>query len=296
MFIKDIFRVVVLIAVFVVAASCSRPKTIDDESLENIFRDIYLANAYCDTHNIITDSLDIYEPILKKYGYSTEDLNNTIRGFTRRKSSRLSDVIENAIKRLDTEYAIYEGRVAILDSIDNMAGERFKTVVYSDSIITATRIRDTSKLRIRIPVKEGTYKVSYNYLIDSLELNSSIRMTHYIYDSAGRQSNYSTNWVSHKERKSYTTNLETKATDKEIELLFGNYPRKDMKTPDMHIDSLRVVYYLPKAIARDSLTKILANYKLLIDAKEYTYFFGAQDSCARSIHPPRVGAVRDSVR
>lgn len=292
--IKDIIRVLTVVCIVVVFAGCSRPKTINDENLESIFKEIYLANALCDVKAIVTDSIDIYAPILKKYGYTQPDMLYTIKGFTKRKSSRLSDIIDNAIKQLDAEYAVYEGRVAVLDTIDVRVGDMYKQIVYKDSIIIAKKVRDTSRLRITIPVKQGRYKVEYSYFIDSLEENTSLKATHNMYDKKGVQTNYSTNWMNINSRKRYSAQLDTKPGDTKLVLLFANYPRKDMKRPDLRIDSLVVTYYFPKQVARDSVNKSFVDYKLLIDGQAYTAL--SQDSCARRVHPPRIPVQRDSIR
>ena len=78
---------------------------------------------------------------------------------------------------LEEESAYYKYEVGVLDTIDNVARRRFTRTVYSDSLIRVTRIKDTARLRVRIPdTRPGEYRVSFDYLIDSLDENLAPRM------------------------------------------------------------------------------------------------------------------------
>ena len=83
--------------------ACSGYKIIPDEQLALIFHDAFLSNAYMQHRGMRPDSLNLYEPIFAKYGYTTADVQYTIGNFSKRKSARLSDVVEQAIKLLETE-------------------------------------------------------------------------------------------------------------------------------------------------------------------------------------------------
>ena len=80
------------------------------------------------------DSLNLYEPIFAKYGYTTADVQYTIGNFSKRKSARLSDVVEQAIKLLETEAEHLDREVSILDTIDNVARRTFRRTLYADSL------------------------------------------------------------------------------------------------------------------------------------------------------------------
>ena len=139
----------------VVALSCSREKVIPDPVLAQIFRDAYLTNAYIDERQIRFDSLEIYEPIFRRYGYTAENFRYTIGSFSRRKSANLSDVVEQAIAMLESEAAYYKREVAVLDTIDNVARRRYTRPFYADSLIRVSRLRDTAKLRIALRMSAG---------------------------------------------------------------------------------------------------------------------------------------------
>ena len=94
--------------------ACSGYKIIPDEQLALIFHDAFLSNAYMQHRGMRPDSLNLYEPIFAKYGYTTADVQYTIGNFSKRKSARLSDVVEQAIKLLETEAEHLDREVSIL--------------------------------------------------------------------------------------------------------------------------------------------------------------------------------------
>ena len=161
--------------------ACNKPKEVPDKILGSIFHDAMLVNAYL-TYNpdFKIDSLNIYEPIFARYGYTTEDVQYTINNFSRRKSIRLSDVAEYMITLLDEESKSLHERVARQDTIDNVAYRRFKRVLYSDKDVVVDRDADSSRLRITVPVFEpGYYIVKGSYTLDSLDREPSRRMRIY---------------------------------------------------------------------------------------------------------------------
>ena len=161
--------------------ACNKPKEVPDKILGSIFHDAMLVNAYL-TYNpeFKIDSLNIYEPIFARYGYTTEDVHYTINNFSRRKSIRLSDVAEYMITLLDEESKSLRERVARQDTIDNVAYRRFKRVLYSDKDVVVERDADSSHLRITVPVLEpGYYIVKGSYTLDSLDREPSRRMRIY---------------------------------------------------------------------------------------------------------------------
>jgi hypothetical protein len=277
-----------LILLLAVAAGCSRPKSIPDEKLELIVRDIFLVNAYTDSESVSTDTLNIYEPILREYGYRPRDLIYTLETYSRRKSSRLSDVLENSIKLLEDQYNFYAGRVAVLDTVETIAKERFKTVAYSDTLIEVRHLRDTSRLRIAVPAGEGSYRITYAYKIDTADRNRSLRSTFVITDSTGRRLANRTEWMRTGDRSPVEVKIDAPARSHELLMIFANYP-KGFTAPHLRIDTLAVVHYLPVKVALDSLSGVLMDYRLTIDGTEYSRL-PEKDSLALGVHPPRIAA------
>ncbi len=282
------------LAACVVLSCCGKPREIPEKSLESIFKDIFLVNAYVGRHGLDVDSLDIYKPVFDKYGYKPRDLAYTLDNYSKRKSSRLSYILENSIKMLNSEYSYYEGRVAVLDTIENVARRRFGREVYSDTLISVRRMRDTARLRIRIPAAEGSFRIRYGYLVDSLDTNYSLRTIHSVTDSSGRQVVTRSNWMKRNEYSSYETVIDAPARSRYMEILFGDYSGRNAR-PSIRIDTLTITYYMPVRVALDSLNRSLVDYKLMIDGTEYE-LLGAPDSVTLGIHPPGLAPRGDSIR
>lgn len=151
--------------------ACARHKIIPDDRLALIFHDAFLANAYVGTKNLKLDSLNLYEPVFASYGYTTEDVQYTIGNFSKRKSARLGDVVEQAITLLEAEGKYYDREVAVLDTIDNVARRTFTRKLHSDSLIRVTTLADTTRLSFIFETAPGDYEVRLNYRIDSLDRN-----------------------------------------------------------------------------------------------------------------------------
>ncbi len=244
--------------VLMLIAGCSRPKTIGRSELKQIFKQAFLVNAYYDElgwGRIMLDSLDVYGPILKRHGYDVEDLEHTVNNFARKKSSNLSDVVEQAITELKDESSFYDKHLAAIDTMYARAGRALRReVLWRDSIVVR-KVADTTKLRIDIPAEEGTYEISYSYLIDSLDKNRTIRTTYSFIDSTEQRYGSETEYMTSRDvrRRPAVRKLTADSLAVELEILFGSYPQKDLKRPYIRVDSLRVVYYLPREQALDSI-------------------------------------------
>ena len=191
---KRIFRISLYAFLLLAGAACTRHKIIPDEKLAQIFHDAFLTNAYIGDERVNIDSLNIYEPIFARYGYTTRDVYYTIGNFSKRKSARLGDVVEMAIEKLEAEGKFYDREVAVLDTIDNVARRTFTRTVYADSLIRVGALRDTARLRIAVDVQPGEYELRLKYLVDSLDRNEKgLRGVVWLENrDGGRSSVYST--------------------------------------------------------------------------------------------------------
>ena len=250
---KRPLRTALLALLGLLAAACARHTIIPDETLAMIFRDAFLSNAYISEERIPTDSLRIYEPIFARYGYTTDDVHYTIGNFSKRKSARLSDVVERAIDLLEAEGKVYNRRVAILDTIDNVARRRFTRTVYSDSLIRVTRIKDTARLRVRIPdTRPGEYRVSFDYLIDSLDENLAPRMRVWLVEADSSRKGESSSILRKSSRERVSRILQADSSARSLVLsLYGT--REKFRRPDVTIYDLKVSYTPETAEAVDSL-------------------------------------------
>ena len=238
--------------------ACSGPKIVPDRELAQIFHDIYLVNTYVGQSTLNIDSLNIYEPVFASYGYTSEDIQYTIGNFAKRKSARLSDdVVEVASNMLFAESRQWSHRVKIRDTIALIAKEKFAEQVYADSLIRVRRVADTSRLRIVIPdIRPGSYEVTYGYLVDSLDRNPPIRVDAWLEDVDGRRSGSAQRRLDRQRHETVSATLTATEKDRRLVLALNGYA-KDMSTPNLTIDSLTVMYYLPEEDAVRRLSRSL---------------------------------------
>ena len=243
---KHAFRhILLLLCGALLAVGCSKKTIIPDDDLERITREMFLANAYAATEKVATDSLDIYTPILARYGYSQDDFFNTLANFQKRKSARYSDIVEAAIKNLEGLSSGYERKLRELRYVDSLAKSMLRKEVLFVERVKVTRFKDTTRLKLTIPVRdEGEYIVSYNYLIDSLDKNLRLQSNHAVYDAQGERNYIMRNNLTRYVRKSYTTTIFPKKGSTTYVLTLADYAKREDE-PYIIFDSIRVVYLHP---------------------------------------------------
>lgn len=266
---------ILLLAAAVATAACARHRIIPDEKLAMIFRDAFLVNAYLSTESLLGDSLNVYEPIFDRYGYTVEDVQYTVASFSRRKSARLGDVVNRAADLLEQEGLIYDREVAVLDTVNNIARRRFTRTLRSDSLLRVERLRDTGLLRIRIPeVRPGDYAVSYRYRIDSADRNRNVR-TGVWFERAdsSRTANY-TMLMRRGSDETFSRTLTADSSARTLVLDIFIFRDKPL-TPRIDVRDLRITFTPDTALAVDSL--YLEQSELGIFADEFFQAF-APDS------------------
>lgn len=286
---KSLYRrnsaVFALIAM-IFACGCTKPKTIDDAELSVIFRDIYISNAYYKTYHRSAEAIDIYEPILDKYGYDIDDFHGTLLGFSKRKNSKLSDIIEKAIQQLEQEANVLKDKIAIIDTIKVRAQRQLEQTLIVNQHIVVESIKDTAKLRIVLDAQPGIYYITYIVDSDSANMDTKLRGTYTFLDSVGKNMSYGTDWFGGVAgRRRYTKEMTvipgSKATT--LVLNLANYA-KNAKKAYLTIDSLSVKFRLAPEVAADSVKQLFLN-KLLIDGKRWQKV--AEDS--GTLHIPTSG-------
>ncbi len=166
-------RYLYILALILSSVGCARREAIPDSVLSDIFHDVMLVNAYKSQFQFKMDSIQLYEPIFEKYGYTAEDVNYTVGNFSKRKSARLSDVVEVSIKKLEKQNNYFKHEVQILDSIDAIALRRARTVIYSDSVMRMRMHKDSAEMFILLEdIEQGDYHITFDYLVDSLDRNN----------------------------------------------------------------------------------------------------------------------------
>ncbi|MBE6205137.1 MAG: DUF4296 domain-containing protein [Rikenellaceae bacterium] len=173
---KRFFSLSLLLAV-IASVGCNKPRVIPDEVLSDIFRDAMLINAYYDVKSDQSpDSLNIYEPVFARYGYTAEDVQYTVDNISRRKNARLGDVAERMIASLDERMQYLNRESAKLDTIENVAFRRYTRALLGDTTIVAKTAADSTKLRLYLyNIHPGYYRFTSLYSLDSLDKSAGRR-------------------------------------------------------------------------------------------------------------------------
>lgn len=173
---KRFFSLSLLLAV-IALVGCNKPRVIPDEVLSDIFRDAMLINAYYNVKSDQSpDSLNIYEPVFARYGYTAEDVQYTVDNISRRKNARLGDVAERMIASLDERMQYLNRESAKLDTIENVAFRRYTRALLGDTTIVAKTAADSTKLRLYLyNIHPGYYRFTSLYSLDSLDKSAGRR-------------------------------------------------------------------------------------------------------------------------
>lgn len=248
-------KIILLIATLLVASCSNHAKVIPDKDLVNIFHDAFVANAYMKEADITQDSIYIYEPIFKKYGYSMADLQHTLTTINERKSSRISDIMYEVNSRLESESKAEQRKIVVLDTIDNYAKRAYTRTMYSDTLIRVTEMRDTNKLRITLKdLIKGEYTVSFDYLIDTLDENRNSRVEVYLAVNDTTHNLRHTMMLSRYREGKYSRKFSADTQHKELYVNMYYHPKLETsEKPDITIRNFKIVRVLPTEVAVDSL-------------------------------------------
>lgn len=258
-------KTILLIATLFVVACSGRAKVIPDNDLVNIFHDAYIANAYMKEADITQDSIYLYEPIFKRYGYTMADLQHTLTTINERKSSRISDIMHEVNSRLEREYKAEQRKIVVLDTIDNYAKRAYTRTMYSDTLIRVKELRDTNKLRITLKdLVEGEYTVSFDYLIDTLDENHNSRVEVYLVVNDTTHNLRHTMMLSRYREGKYSRKFKADTQHKELYVNMYYHPKLETsEKPDITIRNFKIVRVLPTEVSVDSLYQEQLNLSII---------------------------------
>jgi hypothetical protein len=298
---------IVLLVAMLGLSSCRKKNVIPDDTLAEIFHDAFVVNAYVGEKRIDLDSLQIYEPIFNRYGYTAKDVVYTVGNFSRRKSARLGTVVEQAISRLEQESKEFGKKVVVLDTIRNVAVRTFTRTIYNDTLITAKKRADSTALLIEIaPAPKGEYTIMYSYKCED-DLEKYPRSAEFYFtDDNGYHNGRATitlrksgiinrTLVAREDNRSLVLNLgkytDLKKAEKSTSSKKGKRSKKSgkplpPKTQDLEIRNLRVQFKLNTDAAIDSLFSRYVDIKIFADG-----FLVKKDSLALSADSTRISTT-----
>ena len=214
-----------LAALTLLSTACNRHTVIPDDELAQIFHDAYLTNAYIETLHPRTDSLNLYTAIFANYGYTTEDVQYTIGNFSKRKSARLSDVVEAAIDLLEEEGKRYDRQVAILDTVKQVALRTTRRELFADSLIRIRSLRDTADAWIVVPMAgRGEYRISLGYEVDSLDRNKRLQRCTWVEQNDGTIAQKQFYTLQRNRRDAYTRRITADSAARNLHIRLLHFP------------------------------------------------------------------------
>lgn len=236
------------------ALTACGPRTIPDEQLALIIRDVFLVNAYQEQAglDINLDSVDIYEPILDRYGYTNDDFRRSLNQMALKKSSRLSELIDQATADIAAENDLYQGRDRLRARIDSTLEARYLDTVFWRPAppIVVGRKADIDSLLLELAAREGTYRLNFGYLIDSADANGYVPSRFYLRDSTGRNVGSRSSALTRHRRSTYRTEITSPRGADSLLIRLADYTSAPQR-PDIAVDSILLVYSAPIEVNRD---------------------------------------------
>ncbi len=292
-------KLAALVAVVLAAmlCSCRGYKQIPEEELAVIFKEMYVVNSYFDRNVMPLDSVDIYAPVLARHGYTEEDFTRTLTDGAKRKSFRLSDIVDRSLELLQAQYDGVELRVSQLEYIDSLAMAEATETLLCDSTLKLRSKADTAIMKLSVPVSDGQgqFKISYRYSLDSLDANKNVEVRHMLRKRDGTLRSNTTLRVRRRGGSHYYETTLTGGSDVGEVLLQVMYPDKPGRI-FLTIDSICVLRLPPLSDAYRVLERMYVDPRLMIDSLEYDRFYWRQaDSCPVHALPPFIAPQCDSL-
>lgn len=250
---KRFFSLSLLLAV-IASVGCNKPRVIPDEVLSDIFRDAMLINAYYNVKSDQSpDSLNIYEPVFARYGYTAEDVQYTVDNISRRKNARLGDVAERMIASLDERMQYLNRESAKLDTIENVAFRRYTRALLGDTTIVAKTAADSTKLRLYLyNIHPGYYRFTSLYSLDSLDKSAGRRYRIYFEREDSTRREFSEGSLMRRAETEIRQNHQLIDTEDDIRRLVIDFyhfdddmEKKKRTVPKITIHDIRVDYTPP---------------------------------------------------
>jgi hypothetical protein len=123
-----------IVLALVVAAACQGPRVIPKDTLTDIYEEMFLADQLVRERGIPSAQLDtllVYEAIFNKYGYNTDDYQNSVRHYLK-DPERFAKVFDEVARRLDEEVKSLD---KLIEQNIQLAEKRAETHPLVDSLL-----------------------------------------------------------------------------------------------------------------------------------------------------------------
>lgn len=243
--------------------ACHRgPKMIPEDTMRSIMREALISQSI--VQNVNTDdpkmrpldSLNVQSPILRKHGYTLDDLRFTIREMSMRKSNPLANILSGVASDIKVSSKAAEVRYKIQLGIDSVAQSRTADTVYMSDTVLRRRL-DGYKFTYtgRIPkdstVLPGTYKIEFEYSTGA-HARAYTKSVRYKRFSTNGSSTESTIWLPvAKDTILFSGDIPVRAEVKQLDISLNETKPAAGQAPDTsYLKGIRLVRILPVKEAR----------------------------------------------
>ena len=119
-----------IVLVLLAAAACQGPRVIPKDTLTDIYVDMFLADQQVREEGKSSKQMDtllVYEAVFNKYGYDTDDYQNSVRHYLR-DPERFAKIFEEVTKRLSAEVSALDKIIEYNDQLASKKGRKYPLV------------------------------------------------------------------------------------------------------------------------------------------------------------------------
>ena len=123
-------RILHIVLVLVAVAACQGPRVIPKDTLTDIYVDMFLADQQVREEGKSSKQMDtllVYEAVFNKYGYDTDDYQNSVRHYLR-DPERFAKIFEEVTKRLSAEVSALDKIIEYNDRLASKKGRKYPLV------------------------------------------------------------------------------------------------------------------------------------------------------------------------
>ena len=123
-------RILHIVLVLVAVAACQGPRVIPKDTLTDIYVDMFLADQQVREEGKSSKQMDtllVYEAVFNKYGYDTDDYQNSVRHYLR-DPERFAKIFEEVTKRLSAEVSALDKIIEYNDQLASKKGRKYPLV------------------------------------------------------------------------------------------------------------------------------------------------------------------------
>lgn len=125
----------VIFIVMCLLCSCNSEELVPEKTLEAILKEIYLTNTFVNFSEIIEeypdkDSLDYYHDIYKRYGYTEENVKNTLNHYFLKGDKKLVRIYDNIVADLNKQELLLNSNYSLEISDTEIDKQKYESFFF----------------------------------------------------------------------------------------------------------------------------------------------------------------------